>query len=88
MPHPAAAPLSVSEVDRTALRALVRASTSEQRAVTRARIVLRSADGIAIERVAAELGVAVMTAVIVTTGSYAYRRPDGIAVVPAALLGP
>ena len=27
-------------------------------------------------------------AVIVTTGQHAYRRPDGIAVVPAALLGP
>jgi uncharacterized protein len=27
-------------------------------------------------------------AVVVTTGPYAYRRPDGIAVVPAALLGP
>ncbi|MCX4093109.1 DUF4143 domain-containing protein [Nocardia sp. alder85J] len=26
--------------------------------------------------------------VIITTGRYAYRRPDGIAVVPAALLGP
>jgi uncharacterized protein len=26
--------------------------------------------------------------VIVTTGEQAYRRPDGIAVVPAALLGP
>lgn len=26
--------------------------------------------------------------VVVTTGPYAYRRPDGIAVVPAALLGP
>ena len=25
---------------------------------------------------------------VVTTGPYAYRRPDGIAVVPAALLGP
>ena len=43
------------------LEAVVRAPTSEQRAVTRARIVLRSADGIAIERVADELGVAVMT---------------------------
>ncbi|MGH2727996.1 MAG: IS630 family transposase [Actinomycetota bacterium] len=61
MPHPAAAPLPVSEVDQTALRVLVRAPTSEQRAVTRARIVLRSADGIAIERIAAELGVAIMT---------------------------
>jgi hypothetical protein len=25
--------------------------------------------------------------VVITTGPYAYRRPDGIAVVPAALLG-
>ncbi|GAA1730349.1 DUF4143 domain-containing protein [Isoptericola hypogeus] len=25
---------------------------------------------------------------VVTTGTYAYRRPDGIAVIPAALLGP
>ena len=29
-----------------------------------------------------------LDAVILTTGSTAYRRPDGIAVVPAALLGP
>jgi hypothetical protein len=27
-------------------------------------------------------------ALIITTGNAAYRRPDGIAVVPAALLGP
>jgi predicted AAA+ superfamily ATPase len=27
-------------------------------------------------------------AVVVTTGRHAYRRPDGVAVVPAALLGP
>ncbi|MGI8807890.1 MAG: DUF4143 domain-containing protein, partial [Acidimicrobiales bacterium] len=27
-------------------------------------------------------------AVVVTTGRYAYRRPDGIGVVPLALLGP
>lgn len=25
---------------------------------------------------------------VVTTGKYAYRRPDGVAVIPAALLGP
>ena len=81
MPHPAAAPLSVSEVDRTALRALVRASTSEQRAVTRARIVLRSADGIAIERVAAELGVAVMT-VKLWRGRYAQAGLTGLAEAP------
>lgn len=29
-----------------------------------------------------------LDAVVVTTGRYAYRRPDGVAVVPAALLGP
>ncbi|MEZ5264704.1 MAG: DUF4143 domain-containing protein [Acidimicrobiales bacterium] len=35
-----------------------------------------------------ELGTDLLDAVVVTTGPYAYRRPDGIAVVPAALLGP
>jgi len=33
-------------------------------------------------------GPRLLDAVIVTTGRDAYRRPDGIAVVPAALLGP
>lgn len=35
-----------------------------------------------------QLGDQLLDAVIITTGSVAYRRPDGIAVVPAALLGP
>lgn len=34
------------------------------------------------------LGEELLDAVVVTTGDVAYRRPDGIAVVPAALLGP
>jgi predicted AAA+ superfamily ATPase len=34
------------------------------------------------------LGDDLLDAVIVTTGQHAYRRPDGIAVVPAVLLGP
>ena len=34
------------------------------------------------------LGDALLDAVVVTTGPQAYRRPDGVAVVPAALLGP
>ena len=34
------------------------------------------------------LGDRLLDAVVVTTGPYAYRRPDGIAVVPLALLGP
>lgn len=32
------------------------------------------------------LGDDLLDAVVITTGSYAYRRPDGIAVIPAALL--
>ena len=47
--HPAPA-LAVNEADRAALNAIVRAPTSEQRAVMRARIVLASADGTAISR--------------------------------------
>jgi len=34
------------------------------------------------------VGEDLLDAVVITTGPYAYRRPDGIAVVPAALLGP
>ncbi|MCL2471392.1 MAG: DUF4143 domain-containing protein, partial [Propionibacteriaceae bacterium] len=30
----------------------------------------------------------VLDAVVLTTGKAAYRRPDGIAVIPLALLGP
>lgn len=33
------------------------------------------------------LGEALVDAVVITTGTRAYRRPDGIAVVPLALLG-
>ena len=35
-----------------------------------------------------QIGDDLLDAVVVTTGTEAYRRPDGIAVVPAALLGP
>lgn len=34
------------------------------------------------------LGSEMLDHVIVTTGQFAYRRPDGVAVIPAALLGP
>lgn len=37
---------------------------------------------------ASSVGDDLLDAVVVTTGSEAYRRADGIAVVPAALLGP
>jgi hypothetical protein len=35
-----------------------------------------------------QLGDDLLDAMVVTTGETAYRRPDGIAVVPAALLSP
>jgi predicted AAA+ superfamily ATPase len=35
-----------------------------------------------------QMGADLLDAVVITTGTSAYRRPDGIAVVPAALLGP
>jgi len=35
-----------------------------------------------------QLGDCVVDAAVITTGRYAYRRADGIAVVPAALLSP
>jgi uncharacterized protein len=34
------------------------------------------------------LGPTLLDAIVITTGKHAYRRPDGIAVIPAALLGP
>jgi predicted AAA+ superfamily ATPase len=37
---------------------------------------------------AQQIGSDLLDAVVITTGPYAYRRPDGIAVIPAALLGP
>ncbi|MGH3303887.1 MAG: ATP-binding protein, partial [Streptosporangiaceae bacterium] len=36
----------------------------------------------------AQLGSRLLDSVVITTGPAAYRRPDGMAVVPAALLGP
>jgi predicted AAA+ superfamily ATPase len=36
---------------------------------------------------AEQVGDTLLDAMVVTTGAEAYRRPDGIAVVPAALLG-
>jgi len=35
-----------------------------------------------------QIGDELLDAVVITTGENAYRRPDGVAVVPAALLGP
>ncbi|WP_407937307.1 DUF4143 domain-containing protein [Kineosporia mesophila] len=35
-----------------------------------------------------QIGDDLINAVVINTGPHAYRRPDGIAVIPAALLGP
>jgi transposase len=53
--------LSVSDADRQVLEAVVRAATSQQRAVMRARVVLCAAEGRPNQRIAVELGVALMT---------------------------
>ena len=81
MAHPAAPPLSIDPADEAVLRAVVRAPTSEQRAVTRARIVLRAAEGVGIERLAAEAGVAIMT-VKLWRGRYAQTGLAGLADAP------
>ena len=41
-----------------------------------------------LRRLADRIGPQLLDAVIVTTGADAYRRRDGIAVIPASLLGP
>jgi hypothetical protein len=53
--------LVVSESERDALGAVARAGGTEPRIATRARIVLQAAEGVANERIAAELGVDKMT---------------------------
>lgn len=72
--HPAP-PLSVSESDLEVLRALVRARTTEQRLVQRARIVLHAAQGTPNRTIAAAVGVAPMTVLLWRTK---YAR-DGLA---------
>ena len=72
--HPAP-PLSIDESNLEALRALVRARTTEQRLAQRARIVLRAAEGTPNRTIAAELGVSPMTVLLWRTK---YER-DGLA---------
>ena len=81
MAHPPAPPLTVTDADRRVLEAVVRAATAEQRAATRARVVLRSADGAPIERIAREVGVAIMT-VKLWRRRYARSGLQGLADAP------
>ncbi len=71
----------INEPERSALRALARAGTTEQRIATRARIVLRAADGVANERIAAELGVNKMT-ILLWRGRFERDRLAGLADAP------
>jgi len=61
MPNHPAPPLVIDESERAELRALARAGRTEQRIATRARIVLRAADGRPNRAIADELSVSPMT---------------------------
>jgi transposase len=81
MPNHPAPPLVIDEAEREALRVLVRAGTTEQRTAMRARVVLAAADGVANERIAADLGVHKMT-VLLWRGRFARDRGAGLADAP------
>jgi uncharacterized protein len=50
--------------------------------------VASTEDGVDLRWLRDEIGADLLDAVILTTGPEAFRRRDGIAVVPLALLGP
>jgi predicted AAA+ superfamily ATPase len=63
----------------------------DQRIVALEVKLARTADGDAVKHLrwlTERLGDDLLDAAVITTGKYAYRRDDGIAVIPAALLGP
>jgi transposase len=73
--------LVVDESEMTALRSLTRAGRTEQRLATRARIVLRAAEGQPNNRIAAELDVAPMT-VLLWRGRFERDRLAGLLDAP------
>jgi transposase len=81
MAHPPAPQLVVSPAERAALDRLVRARTTEQRLAQRARIVVRAADGVANKRIAAELGITLMT-VLLWRRRFEADRLAGLAEAP------
>jgi transposase len=74
--HPAP-PLVIDETERRVLQALARAGTTEQRTAMRARVVLAAAEGVANERIAADLGVHKMT-VLLWRGRFERDRLAGL----------
>jgi transposase len=81
MGAPAAPPLEIGDTEVEALRAIVRAGTSEQRSVTRARIVLLAAEGVANTRIAKQVGVSLPT-VLLWRSRFAEHGLDGLADAP------
>lgn len=81
MGAPAAPPLDVTAAEVDALRSIVRAGTSEQRAVTRARIVLLAAEGVANTRIARDVGVSLPT-VLLWRARFAEHGLDGLEDAP------
>jgi len=78
--HPAS-PLVVTAAEVAALRSIVRAGSSEQRAVRRARIVLLAAVGVANTRIAKEVGVSLPT-VLLWRSRFEEHGLDGLADAP------
>jgi transposase len=78
--HPAPR-LAVSPSETEALRALIRAGSTEQRLATRARIVLRAGEGVPNVHIASELGVSIPT-VLLWRRRFAERGLDGLRDAP------
>src|SRR6202142_650953 len=81
MPNHPAAPLEIDTSEREALRALVRAGTTEQPTAMRARVILAAAAGGANQRIPGDLGVHKMT-VLLWRKRYARPRLAGLADAP------
>ena len=81
MGAPAAPPLEVAIAEVEALHSIVRAGSSEQRAVMRARIVLLAAEGVANTRIAREVGVSLPT-VLLWRARFAEHGLDGLEDAP------
>jgi transposase len=77
----AAPPLEGTTAEVDALRSIVRAGTSEQRAVTRARIVLLAAEGVANTRIARRVGVSLPT-VLLWRARFVEHGLDGLVDAP------
>ena len=71
----------ITESEQASLQALLRAGTTEQRLVMRARIVLAAAQGTANQRIAAQVGVHRMT-VLLWRGRFERERMAGLADAP------